>query len=89
MKSNIDWVKSARVVGLIDLGKNNGDNPFGWSGLKAVINKEDELFILDFPEEARITTNDGLLIKEGNEAWLPSMDDIMRYDLFLFARKDY
>ena len=31
-------VELARIVGLIDLGSNNGDNSYGWSGIKAVAN---------------------------------------------------
>lgn len=38
-----------RVVGLIDLGDNNGCNDFGWTGLKAVIDVDGEEFVLDFP----------------------------------------
>jgi hypothetical protein len=36
--SKINHVTLARVVGLINLGSNNGENDFGWCGLKAVIN---------------------------------------------------
>ena len=43
-----------RVVGVIDLGSNNGSNDFGWCGLKAVIDFEGEEFVLDFPEFTRI-----------------------------------
>ena len=87
--SEINHVKLARVVGLIELGQNNGDNNFGWSGLKAVVNFNDLLYVLDFPEEAKITTEDNVLVKEGGNTWHPSLEDINKFDLFLFNKDDY
>jgi hypothetical protein len=62
--SKINHVTLARVVGLINLGSNNGENDFGWCGLKAVINFNDLIYILDFPEEVKITTNDNIIVTE-------------------------
>ena len=49
-----------KVVGLIDLGKNNRSNDFGWSGVKTVIDFEGDAYVLDFPEHTRLVTDDGL-----------------------------
>lgn len=74
-----------RVVGLIDLGDNNGANDFGWTGLKAVIDVEGEEFVLDFPEFSRVETDDGIEIASGDAgsilSWWPSREDAQRYDL--------
>ena len=87
--SNITRVTLARVVGLINSGSNNGDNSFGWCGLKAVINFEDLIYVLDFPEAVKITTNDNLLVAEGTTAWNPSTYDLEKFDLLLFDKDDY
>jgi hypothetical protein len=87
--SEVNYVKFARVVGLIDLGGNNSENSFGWCGLKAVVNYNNLLFVLDFPEEAMITTNDDILIKEGAKTWFPALSDTEKFDLFLFDKDDY
>lgn len=74
-----------RVVGLIDLGDNNGCNDFGWTGLKAVIEFEGEEFVLDFPEFTRVETDDGIEIASGDAdsilSWWPSREDAQRYGL--------
>lgn len=74
-----------RVVGLIDLGDNNGCNDFGWTGLKAVIDVEGEEFVLDFPEFTRVETDDGIEIAGGDAgsilSWWPSREDSQRYGL--------
>lgn len=87
--SEINRVTLARVVGLIDLGGNNSENNFGWCGLKAVVNFNDLFYVLDFPEEAKITTDDNLLVKEDTNTWHPSLSDIDKFDLYLFDKDDY
>ena len=74
----------SRVIGLINLGNNNGDNNYGWSGLKAVLNYNDIRYVLDFPEDIIIKTNDDIFIIQGQENWCPSLDSMEKFDLFLF-----
>ena len=75
----------SRVVGLIDLGDNNGSNDFGWRGLKAVIDVEGEEFVLDFPVFTRVETDEGIEIACGDAgsilSWWPSLEDAQRYGL--------
>ena len=74
-----------KVVGLIDLGKNNGSNHFGWSGVKAVIDFEGDAYVLDFPEHTRLVTDDGLELTQTDAGevggWWPDSGDIQRYGL--------
>lgn len=87
--SPIDHVTLGRVVGLIDLGGNNADSGFGWCGLKPVVNHNDLLFLLDFPEEVRITTDDDVLVTEGGTVWQPTIEDLSNFDLYLFNTDDF
>lgn len=77
-----------RVVGLVDLGANNAQNNFGWSGVKAIINVSGENYIIDFPEMVRFETDDGLVFLScdaGNpNFWYPSLEDCSKYNLYLF-----
>jgi len=68
-------IELGRVVGTLDLGYNNGDNIFGWSGDKVVVNVNDELYILDFVNKVRFETFDGVLIREIDDLWKPSEND--------------
>ncbi len=76
-----------RVIGLIDLGANNSHNEFGWSGLKAVINVDDEEYVLDFPEHTRLVTDDGIALAQADAGealnWWPERSDLQRYGLRL------
>lgn len=76
-----------KVVGLIDLGANNGQNNFGWSGLKAVIHVEGEEYVLDFPEHTRLVTDDGIELAQADAgealSWCPERSDLQRYGLRL------
>lgn len=74
----------SRVVGVIELNKDDKYNSTGWSGIKAVVNIDDKLFILDFPENVRVETNDGVLIWEDQKAWWPSLEEAKGQDLFIF-----
>jgi hypothetical protein len=78
----------ARVVGVIDLGANNGDNHYGWCSTKAVVNIEDVLYVLDFLEDIRIETNDGVLVSTNLAYWGPSLnaESIARFDLLVFDK---
>lgn len=73
------------VVGLIDLGPNNGLNDFGWRGLKAVISHEGDEYVLDYPEFTRVETDDGIELASGDAdsvlSWFPSLEDVKRYGL--------
>ncbi len=65
----------ARVVGILDLGSNNGDNGYGWSGDKVVVNENNKFYIIDFIQESKLETEDGILIAEGEDIWYPSEKD--------------
>lgn len=85
MFSMID-IPLCRVIGLVDLDENNCENSFGWSSCKAVVSFENSPYVVDFPEYARLETNDGVLIIEdsGEKVWYPKMNDLEKYDLFHF-----
>ena len=74
-----------KVVGLIDLGKNNGSNDFGWSGVKTVIDFEGDAYVLDFPEHTRLVTDDGLELAQADAGdvggWWPDSSNMQRYGL--------
>ena len=74
-----------KVVGLIDLGKNNGSNDFGWSGVKAVIDFDGDAYVLDFPERTRLATDDGLELVQTDAGdvggWWPDSSNMQRYGL--------
>lgn len=73
------------VIGLIDLGSNNGLNDFDWSGLKGVIEVDGEEYVLDFPEHARFVTDDGIQLTPSDDQedsmWWPEPSDVQRYGL--------
>ena len=73
------------VVGLIDLGPNNGLNDFGWSGLKGVIEVDGDWYVLDFPGHARLVTDDGIELTpfddQEDSTWCPDPSDVQRYGL--------
>lgn len=77
-----------RVVGVVELGANNAQNNFGWCGVKAIINVSGENYIIDFPEEVRFETDDGLAFlscdKNDPNCWHPSLDDVSTYNLYVF-----
>lgn len=79
-----EQITLGRVVGVVNLGANNCENNFGWCGLKAVINVAEELYVLDFPEDAKIETDDGLHVASGNEAWWPNENELNKYGLYLY-----
>lgn len=72
-----------KVVGLIDLGMNNGSNDFGWSGVKTVIDFEGDAYVLDFPEHTRLVTDDGLELVQADAGdvggWRPDSGNMQRY----------
>ena len=74
-----------KVVGLIDLGKNNRSNDFGWSGVKTVIDFEGDAYVLDFPEHTRLVTDDGLELAQADAGdvggWWPDSSNMQRYGL--------
>lgn len=74
-----------RVIGIVDLGRSNSANDFGWCGLKAVIAVEGHNYVLDFPERVRLETDDGIELFMGEAAdplgWMPSFEDQKRYGL--------
>ena len=74
-----------KVVGLIDLGKHNGSNDFGWSGIKPVIDFEGDAYVLDFPEHTPLVTDDGLDLTQADAGdvggWWPDSGDMQRYGL--------
>lgn len=77
-----------RVVGIVDLGTNNAQNNFGWSGVKAIINVSEENYILDRPEGVRFETDDGLVFLfcdvDNPNCLHPSLEDCAKYNLYLF-----
>lgn len=79
-----DYITLGRVVGVVDLGRNNGENNLGWCGLKAVLNVANDLYVLDFPEEAKIETDDGLHIASGDQVWWPCEDELEKYGLYTY-----
>lgn len=58
--SFLDSRPFGRVVGVGDLGENNSQNHFGWSGIKAVINFKGKNYVIDYPESVIITTEDDI-----------------------------
>lgn len=74
-----------KVVGLIDLGKNNGSNDFGCSGVKTVIDFEGDSYVLDFLEHTCFVTDDGLELVQTDAgdvgSWWPDSGDMQRYGL--------
>lgn len=84
---NFITAEMERVVGIIDLGANNCENKYGWCGLKAVLIKDNKPYVLDFPEDVRIETADGIPIIEGEKAWHPSLSDRSEYDLFFYDKR--
>ncbi len=87
----LDGRPLGRVVGVSDLRGNNGSNEFGWCGVKAVVSMEGENYVLDFPEEIRLETDDGLALISGDAAsalgWWPSLENRQQYGLDLFDLK--
>ncbi len=78
----------ALVVGLIDLGNNNGQNEFGWSGLKAVVELEGKRYVLDFVETSHMETDDGIEITSpdtDSQLWWPNKEDASRYNLEIIS----
>lgn len=78
-----------RIVGVIDLGPNNSHNDYGWCGIKAVISKSDNLFILDFPADIKIETWDGILVDRSWGTYMPwwpsnSKSELDYYDLYVY-----
>lgn len=55
-----------KVIGLIDLGQDNGTNDFGWTGLKPVIDFEGNAYVLDFAEHTRLVTDDGIELTQAD-----------------------
>lgn len=79
-------VKAARVIGVMDLGANNAENNFGWTGLKPVVTTDETLFILDFAEEVLILDQDNTVIQSSG-GWSPSKKDITTYRLYEFPNE--
>jgi hypothetical protein len=84
-------VQFGRVVGITDLGDNNSNNDFGWTGVKAVLCIQGENYVLDFPCEVKIETDDGmefLSCGQGSpNCWHPSMVDRKEFGLYLFVNQ--
>lgn len=79
------YVFTAKVVGLMDLGDNNGDNSYGWSGLKAVVIEEENLFLVDVPEDSLLIDPDGNEVRT-DQPWTPNTSDYERYNLVVFQK---
>lgn len=56
---------TGQLVGLAELGGNNAENPFGWSGLKCIVVAQQQLWLVDFPAMARLGSTE-------LEEWGPS-----------------
>lgn len=74
-----------KVIGLIDLGQDNGTNDFGWTGLKPVIDFEGNAYVLDFAEHTRLVTDDGIELTQADAGevggWWPNPSEMQRYGL--------
>ena len=51
-----------KVVGIAELGANNSENHYGWTGRKAIIRVDQTDYLLDFPETVSLRTETGFEI---------------------------